>query len=92
MVMIFGGGNFLISAEGETSYLSQTPAPAAISEPMFRLSVSAPRTHLRIGETVQLTCATVPKFIDFEMNKKTMGHRYYIGDCPSILLETGANI
>lgn len=66
MVMIFGGGNFLISAEGETSYLSQTPAPAAISEPLFRLSVSAPRTHLRVGETVQLTCATVPGFIDFD--------------------------
>ena len=66
MVMIFGGGNFLISAEGETSYLSQTPAPAAIIEPLFRLSVSAPRTHLRVGETVQLTCATVPGFIDFD--------------------------
>lgn len=66
MVMIFGGGNFLISAEDETSYLSQTPALAVISEPLFRLSVSAPRTHLRIGETVQLTCATVPGFIDFD--------------------------
>ena len=66
MVMIFGGGNFLISAEGETSYLSQTPAPAAISEPLFRLSVSAPRTHLRVGETVQLTCVTFPVRTDFD--------------------------